>query len=327
MPSHREPSTPFKPGPAARALAARVLLEYLADVSEQLRKVRQAEQIEPVHRIRVASRRFRNAVRIFSRFLPVQRKKWRKSLRRMARSLGAVRDTDVQILAVRKYLRQLSQKRHASDRPGVQRLLLRLTQHRRELQETAVKAIDKLESGGVLESIRTKLRSLKRGGTPRAARKDEALRLYARRTLVEKLEQMLAYERFLRDPRRVTELHRMRIAAKHLRYSLEAYGPLLGKKNVRAWIKPVKQVQTRLGEIHDADVWIAFLPQFVQQERRHREFLGHPRRFAPISRDLAAMIEDWQTRRRDMHGRWIRQWDDWAAMKLWARMRVAVCDF
>ena len=57
----------------------------------------------------------------------------------------------------------------------------------------------------------------------------------------------------------------MRIAAKHLRYTLEVFRPLYGGAAAK-FIAAAQQAQRRLGEIHDCNVWVEFLPRFLAKE-------------------------------------------------------------
>src|ERR671910_2435 len=53
-------------------------------------------------------------------------------------------------------------------------------------------------------------------------------------------------------------LHDLRIAAKRLRYTLELFDDLLGKRG-KAQIKRLKAIQDELGELHNHDVQIALI--------------------------------------------------------------------
>ena len=111
---------------------ARTLLHYLHDLMAEIPRVPQTEDRECVHRVRVASRRLRSFLPLFA--LCLSRKtcdRWRKQLRRLTRALGEARDTDVQIACVEQVLEQQASR---EERPGLERLRLRLQQRRRALQ-------------------------------------------------------------------------------------------------------------------------------------------------------------------------------------------------
>jgi hypothetical protein len=57
----------------------------------------------------------------------------------------------------------------------------------------------------------------------------------------------------------------MRIAGKHLRYTLEIFAPIYGHA-LDPHIRAMKNIQDLLGEIHDNDVWISWLPEFIALE-------------------------------------------------------------
>ena len=108
--------------------------------------------------------------------------------------------------------------------------------------------------------------------------------------------------------RAVDELHEMRIEAKRLRYALEIVDPLHEGRLAEA-IEAVRHVQQVLGEIHDCDVWIGFLPRFLERERRrtHR-FMGHTRGYRRIARGLEELLEDRHRERARLHGEFLDFW-------------------
>jgi hypothetical protein len=92
----------------------------------------------------------------------------------------------------------------------------------------------------------------------------------------------LSYADCVDQPEQVERLHEMRIAAKHLRYSLELFAPIV-EGGFGSLIELVKQIQQLLGDIHDCDVWAGQLEQFSKEEhQRHVDFHGHARAFARI---------------------------------------------
>src|SRR5262249_56548814 len=72
---------------------AQTALKYLHALMAELEGVRQAEDRECVHRMRVASRRLRSVLPLFATSLSRQTcARWRKQLRRVTRALGPARE-------------------------------------------------------------------------------------------------------------------------------------------------------------------------------------------------------------------------------------------
>ena len=105
----------------------------------------------------------------------------------------------------------------------------------------------------------------------------------ARRVLATRIAELWSYAPFLPDPERVEELHAMRIAAKRLRYSLEIFAPYLDPA-AKALTEQVKDIQERLGQIHDADVLAPYLAERLSDLHRAED---------------AALLADFQAQRDD----------------------------
>src|SRR5512136_2530135 len=119
------------------------LQERLPALAQEIEGVRAAEDIEDVHRMRVASRRVRNALALFGDDLPKKHyDRWRVDLRRITRALGAARDTDVQIAWVEDFSNRTEDPEL---RVGIERLLLRLRQQRARLQVKVVKTLNRVQ--------------------------------------------------------------------------------------------------------------------------------------------------------------------------------------
>ncbi len=99
-----------------------------------------------------------------------------------------------------------------------------------------------------------------------------------------RLDELHSFAGAARDPAAVRQLHDMRIAAKRLRYVLEATTPALGPAAADG-AKQAKKLQDVLGEIHDCD-------EFAPRVRAHLAKLqaedAHAVRAAapPDSKDL-----------------------------------------
>jgi CHAD domain-containing protein len=294
---------------------AQVLLKHLKAMEAELEGVVAGGDIEYVHRCRVASRRMRSALAMFETcFSKKDQQKLLSEMKKVTRSLGEARDTDVQIELLNSVLKEFSDPRLS---PGIRRLLLRLKQKRLAAQADVVKAVEELAERDVLPTAREQLK-------PLAEQAGEvylyspALYALGFDAIKARLDEMLAYEPFIHDPANLKELHAMRISAKRLRYTLENFEALYGGQ-VKEVISTMRGLQDALGAVHDLDVWIDWIPQFILEEReRIRAYFGNVGQIRRLLPGLQAFL----VTRRVMRG---KAYDDF--IKLWKKItRDAVWD-
>ena len=77
-----------------------------------------------------------------------------------------------------------------------------------------------------------------------------------------RLDDFLAMEEYVHQENEILKHHEMRIIAKWLRYTMEAFAPLY-KNKLAEEIETIKDFQDVLGEMHDCDVWIDYIPKFI----------------------------------------------------------------
>jgi CHAD domain-containing protein len=303
------------------------LLKRLQALTQEIEGVRKAEDIEYIHRMRVASRRLRSAFALFEECLP--RKKfpgWQKQIRRVTRALGAARDTDVQIDALARFLDSLSEVEQAQGVPpyhaGIERLLLRLRQRRQALQADVLSALDQLEASRIADEMGLVLRQ--QLVQARLNRVDgQSLFVYEQACLriSVQLEEMLAYESCVHQPEHVAELHAMRIAAKRLRYTMEVFAPLYPDE-LKGPLHTVRDIQDIIGDIHDCDVWVQYLPQFLEEERaRTLEYFGHVRSFRRLAAGILYMQQDRQQHRASRYREFAKFWQRTQKQAVWENLR------
>jgi CHAD domain-containing protein len=302
------------PDPGLCVYGAQVLLTHLTALEAEMDGVRTAgADIEHIHRMRVATRRLRAAIPLFSACLPQKKlNTWEKEIRLITRALGAARDADVQIEALAKYAQVVTDPSH---KPGLARLYLRLRQHRETLQAPVVKALDRFDASSTLPGMRAQLSDLavKQAGPPYA----QALYLHARDSIQPRLDEYLAYDAIVPQPERVAELHAMRIAAKRLRYTLEAFSPLYAN-GLKPWLPTVRDHQETLGSIHDCDVWTTFLPEFLDQEmKRILAFYGYNRPYYRLLPGIQAFIENRRDERARLYNAFVPEWEKQQKKHLW----------
>jgi len=312
-------------GASYRGFAGRYLLQQIDALAGQQGGCRAAEDIECIHRARVASRRLRSALGIFRKsFPPARIRRWRKAIRRVTRGLGPARDADVQIAFAEAYLKGLTEARY---RPGVRRLLLRLRQRRRARQPKVDKTLDRLAKGKLMGQMRPAMAEAAKGGDAGEPWANPLLQYEARRKILRQLDALLTFESSLADPAEKRRHHRMRIAAKRLRYTLEISRPIF-RDRIDFAIPRVKCLQTLLGDLHDTDVWIDHIAEFMDLERQRTiKHYGNTRAFSRLKSGLVHMLDDRKRHRAEafaeLGGLWreLTEEDFWGALIEAARRR------
>jgi CHAD domain-containing protein len=304
-------------------LAARYLRRQIKQIADQVEGIRKAEDIEFVHRARVASRRLRSALQLFGNLFPADRLKvWKKEIRRLGRDLGDARDRDVQIEFLADRLRHLESPAFA---PGIARVLVQWERKREAAQPKALRAVRRLLESRVLHQMLSATKKM----APNA--KKEALPLPTPQTYEQIELQILVYfDAFhairdsLADPTNIQQHHAMRIAAKRLRYALECCKSLYAGR-VDGVLEAIKQVQSLLGDIHDCDVWIAQLTAALQKEqKRIRLLFEHDGPIARLKPGIAHLQEDRRRRRAERFDTLVQYWADLQGAGLWDDLRAAV---
>jgi CHAD domain-containing protein len=306
---------------SARVYGAGVLIRHLDAFEGEIEGVRQARDIECIHRMRVASRRVRSALTLFWDYLPQKKREhWQSQFRGITRALGAARDTDVQIDILVKTDKKLPDP---ALRPGILRLLLRHRQKRARLQTDVLNTLDDLTTSGVLADLRLKL-------GPWSERQDQvylyspALYQLGFDALSTHLDAFLAYESYIERPECIAELHAMRIAAKRLRYTMEALASLYGEE-VKPVIQTLRNTQEALGEIHDCDVWIYYLPEFIEKERQQTlKYYGHTRTLSRLIPGMNFFLKDRQERRLDEYQSFVDFWQETRERQVWQNLRQVI---
>ncbi|MBI3946926.1 MAG: CHAD domain-containing protein [Armatimonadetes bacterium] len=302
---------------------AEALLKRLQALTAEVEGVRRAEDIECVHRMRVASRRLRAALALAEGHL--SRRKvaaWQKETRRLTRALGAARDADVQIAFLQETLDALPEARL---RPGVERLRLRLAQRREALQPPVMAALDRLAESQLAADMGQTLRQVvvRSRLDGRESITADVLR-EAYHAVARRLEEMLAYEPYVSKPECAEELHAMRIAAKRLRYTMELFAPLY-EDGLKPPLQGVRALQELLGDIHDCDVWVSALPQFLEEEeQRTLAYFGSPRPMRRLAPGIAWLQQERHERRVRRHKEFTAAWQAAREQEAWPNLHRAL---
>jgi CHAD domain-containing protein len=301
------------------ALAAKYVRRQAKQLADQLDGICRAEDIEYVHRARVASRRLRAALRMFRDCFGAKAvKRWRNAIRQLASDLGDARDKDVQIVFLCGVMDAV---KDPACYPGVARLMVQLERQREKLQFKVLAAVKHLRASGVLEDMETKA---KRIWSDLMAAEFDSRSAFAReqtgKYIRRRLRRLLAQEESLHNPEDVKGHHAMRIAAKRLRYTLEITKPVHGEE-IQAAIDAVKKVQSLLGDIHDCDVWIEQLAEFLAAERKalHERF-GNDAPLARLAVGIEHLEQDRRKHRREAFLELVEYWDELQREQTWIKL-------
>jgi CHAD domain-containing protein len=216
-----------------------VVRQRLQDVARAL-KAAQAKTLSPktLHVLRVGCRRTEAALESGRDVLPAKPLVWfRKHLRRLRQSCNLLRDDDVLL----KWLK--TQKAHHATRG-----LLETIRRQRQANQPQIAELAKaLTHGGRFVRHAKRLYSSAKNG-----RDSGSWRRAVARRLFEELHHFVLA--FPNDSANATELHRLRIAVKRLRYTIEFVEDIWPESKFTELKKLLIDMQDRLGRFHDAVV-------------------------------------------------------------------------
>jgi CHAD domain-containing protein len=198
--------------------------------------VRRKASVKGVHDLRVALRRLEEVTRLFGPLLPERAvRRLRRRSRSIRWSLGPVRSADV----TTGLLREIERTAKPDLRPSVRRLRRAAAGRARRLREKKSRAMPDL--GPRLRILRKRL-----PGDGAALRRGAARVLEQR--VAEVAEARRGCARGGRDA-----FHDLRIAARRLRYVLEAIGEM-GYAGTEGAIAGARRLQERLGRLRDEEL-------------------------------------------------------------------------
>ena len=274
-------------------LGASSLLKNVQDLKAEREGVREGADPEAVHQSRVASRRLRAGMTIFPECLPDREgRKWMKEIRSVTRALGEARDLDVQI----EFLQEFDKSAGVAALPGLDTIVRLKKKAREEVQPSVVSWLEDLEEKGMLQEMELYLS----GEVKRLEGTDirgEAAHASGLEHIAARIRELLEMEGCVPRREAIEEHHDMRIAAKRLRYSAEAFRPLFDDR-LKQEIATLKGLQDMLGEMHDCDVWMA-------EEAALSNALSSVQD-APAG--LSALIEDRRGRRSRCYEAFVERW-------------------
>ena len=233
---------------SAGEVAYAVLRRQLTTLQEHEPGVRLGEDPEEVHDMRVASRRLRAAIKLFSEALP-ERALWLEGeVRWLAGELGRVRDLDVELEELDAWAAS-----EQGDATGFEDLIEAVEEQRNQVRARMLKALDSGRYERLITSFATMLRRGPARFSEKGAVADTPITTAAPALLSRR------YIKFRKAAKRITEnappeaYHVLRKKGKSLRYALEFHREIYGS-SVKDTIRLLKTLQDDLGRHQDAVV-------------------------------------------------------------------------
>jgi CHAD domain-containing protein len=237
-----------------------------------------------LHQARVATRRMREAIPLVARGAKAQ--KLARSVRRLTRALGPVRELDVELAILDELDIGPTAPRH-----GIQRLRAMIVDDRRQLGSELRDHITDFD----LETLLKKSVAAARKADGAATRRDPRHAAMTRARIARRAQSLEAAMEDAAGLYLPDRLHEVRIAVKKLRYALELSQGATSPRGV-ARLRLLKATQDLLGRMHDLEVLIA----------RTRSIQSSPGASSlKVSGDLDRLVRRLETECRQLHGHYV----------------------
>ncbi len=271
-----------------------------------------AWNVNGVHDMRVALRRLRTALRDFVQVIDSKSlKRVKDDLKKIADSLGEVRDLDVAIIALEDLSRE-------TDDDAIKTGIAALSEELRTSRENAHARAQKTLVSISVKNLRDRF----------SRRIDDSLRqqeLFRPANLAEmgsgviesRLQDISLLGVAIYMPFDGLRLHDLRIAAKRLRYAIELFGPGWTEE-IGGFAKEISKLQSYLGEVHDCDLWINKLSGRLMQKKSRKAD------DATISLAAAWLLSRFVENRGKEYCRAVDLWCEWNANGFFERLKTAL---
>jgi CHAD domain-containing protein len=233
--------------------------EQVKRLRRRLAKAKKKRDPDAVHDSRTSIRRVREALRLMydSVFDRERTAALEATLHDLERALAKSRDTDVLRSVLLAYA-----KKHRADARGLEGLASLLDARRKKASRRARRDLD-----GHRDILRDVEKLLGNGVVvhrPRSPAKatPHLVRHFTHEALWKQYDAVLAYD--VRRPPDAEILHAFRSACRRLRYTVELFAGALPEEHAGRIIADLRDLQARIGEMHDAHVAVILVDKWVR---------------------------------------------------------------
>ncbi len=261
-----------KPDSNLVELARSIIFKRFSTMCSYIDGIIENVGIEPIHQFRVASRRIRAALNVFSALFPHgEIEKIISEIKNIITLAGKARDLDVQVLFLEKYILTVP----TQDRQGVSLFLKERLDLREQLQTDVINQFESFKNSSALDDFHTIISDriasdFSYNNIPvDKTSSDLILPVQSLGVIHNAVSDRIRKLRIINEQFLETidckTIHKMRIALKNLRYTIEIPAEFFSDKYSQH-LDNIKLVQDYLGEIHDEDVQIQVLRKRIRSE-------------------------------------------------------------
>lgn len=252
-------SLELDPDSTARQAMTRIYQTLLDTITRNLPGVVNDWDSEFLHDLRVAIRRTRSGLSLVKKVLPEPvTERFKRDFGLLGGLTGPTRDLDVYLLNQTNYLNRLP----PALQQGLSAFFADLTLQRQVEQTKLARALRAKKNRAILTAWHRCLHRPDRQPAPLAETpvKELASRIIFRR-----------YKRVLRDGQALnaatpdSEVHRLRIECKKLRYAIEFFSSLYPREDIQVVVRHLKKLQDILGDFNDLSVQQDMLRQTLEK--------------------------------------------------------------
>jgi CHAD domain-containing protein len=236
--------------PTLGEYAHQIISEQFQQMVKQEKKVLADKDPEPLHRMRVATRRLRTALHVFAPAITIPEIAGERHLRSLARLLGKLRDLDVQMADLTNSYRPEVRSR---EQKLLDKAIKGLKQQRRKVFSEVEAGLERSRYQTMKSAYQTWLEK-----PQYMAIAQLPLAVVLPDLLSPLLSMLLLHSGWLISTDNLSEenshlLHDLRKACKHARYQAEFFTDFYGE-GFHQWIDEVKVIQEQLGKVQDTQV-------------------------------------------------------------------------
>lgn len=248
-------------GSTARQAMGRIYQHLLTTINRNLPGVLDDLDSEFLHDLRVAIRRTRSGLSLIKKVMPpAVVDSFKKDFGLLGGKTGPTRDLDVYLLKRDEYLARLP----AALQPGLTSFFTDLAVQRKTEQKKMGVFLRSKKSSAILDSWERYLASEDPEPAPVAGMAVEQL---AGRVIFRRFKRVLVDGQALDAQTPDSEVHRLRIQCKKLRYTIEFFSSLYPVEDIQTVIRQLKKLQDILGTFNDLSVQQQMLNTFLKRSQ------------------------------------------------------------